>query len=172
MIKYNFKIDDKFIIDGFKRYRRQHALRSTWLFSKIFLTIFFIILSVISIYHGDYNLLLFIAIVIAFMHFGHRIEYLIIRRRLRKTPHFNENIEIALSESGYHSFSSKAEARAKWSIFTKVVAFRDGLLLFQGPRLYHWLPTAKILEGAVENLVDLVKTNIENYSVIEPVISR
>ena len=101
------------------------------------------------------------------MLFGNHIDYLIIKYCNRKSPHVSENVEITLSEKGFHAVSSKSETKAKWSIFTKAVAFRDGFLLFQGPRLFNWLPSDKITEGNIENLIDLIKANIHKYKVIE-----
>ena len=172
MIKLNFKFDDQFLIDGFKRYRRQHSIRNTWFVLKIILSIVFIILSVFSAYHGDNKLIFFFAVVVIIMLFGNQIDYLIIKYRSRKSPHVNENVEITLSEKGFHAVSSKSETKAKWSIFTKAVAFRDGFLLFQGPRLFNWLPSNKISEGNIENLIGLIKANIQKYKVIEQPASQ
>ena len=167
MIKYNFKFDEQYVIDGFKRYRRQHAIRNIWFVLKIILSLVFMILTVVSIYHGDYKLVFFFAVVVTIMLFGHSMDYLFIKYRNRKSPHFNEYIEITLSESGFHAVSPKAETKAKWSIFTKAVVFSDGFLLFQGPGFYTWLPSSKISEGTVEELIDLIKNNIDIYKVIK-----
>jgi hypothetical protein len=118
-------------------------------------------------YHGDYKLVFFFAVVIILMLYGHKIDNFIIKYRNRKSPHINEYVEITLSENGFQAVSSKSETKAKWSIFTKAVAFRDGFMLFQGPRLYNWLPSNKISEGNIEKLIDLIRTNIQTYKVIE-----
>ena len=172
MIKLIFRFDEKFLIDGFKKYRRQHAVRNTWFVLKIILSILFVILAIISAYHGDYKLIFFFAAVIIIMLFGHEIDYLLIKYRSRKSPHVNEDVEITLNENGFQAVSSKSETKSKWSIFTKAVAFRDGFLLFQGPRLFNWLPLNKISEGNIEKLIDLIKTNIQNYKVIEQPASQ
>jgi hypothetical protein len=52
------------------------------------------------------------------------------------------------------------------------VAFSDGFLLFQGPRLFNWLPLEKISEGNIETLIDLIKANIQNYKVIKQPASQ
>lgn len=167
MIKLNFKLDDQFLVDGFKKYREQHAIQKTWFVSKIILSFVFLILSLVSLYHGDYKLIFFFAVVVLLMLYGHKIDYLLIKYRSRKSPHINEYVEVTLSENEFHTISSKSETKAKWSIFTKAVAFRDGFLLFQGPRLFNWLPSNKIYEGTVEELIDLIRNNVKNYNVIE-----
>ena len=169
MIKLTFRFDEQFLIDGLKKYRRQHAIRKTWFVSKIILSILFVTLAIISAYHGDYKLIFFFAAVIIIMVYGHEIDYLLIKYRSRKSPHVNQDVEITLSENGFHAVSSKYETKAKWSIFTKAVAFRDGFLLFQGPRLFNWLPLNRISEGTVEELIDLIKNNINQYNIIEQV---
>ncbi|WP_419663173.1 uncharacterized protein Dvar_36000 [Desulfosarcina variabilis str. Montpellier] len=172
MIKLKFKLDDQFLVDGFKRYRRQHAIRNSWFVLKIILSCVFLILAFVSIYHGDYKLLFFFAVVVILMLYGHKIDYLFIKRRSRKSPHINEDVEIILSENGFQAVSSKSETKAKWSIFTEAVAFRDGFLLFQGPRLFNWLPFNKISEGNIQKLIDLIKANIEIYKIIEQPASQ
>lgn len=167
MIKFHFKFDNQFVVDSFNKYRRQHAIRNTWFIIKIILTFVFMILSIISIYHGDYKLVYFFAAVIILMIYGHKIDYFIIKYQNRKSPYLNEHVEIYLSENGFHAVSSKSETKAKWSIFTKAVVFRDGFLLFQGPRLFNWLPLKNISEGSVDKLSDLIKNNIKNIKVIE-----
>ncbi len=172
MIKFYFKFDDQFVVDGFKRYGRQHAVRNTWYVSKIVLSLVFILLSLGSIYHGDYKLVIFFSIVIILMLYGHKIDYLLIKYHSRKSPHINEHVEITLNENGFQAISSKSETKTKWSAFTKAVAFNDGFLLFQGPRFFNWLPLNKISEGNVEKLSDLIRTNIKKYKTIELPTSR
>lgn len=172
MVKYNFKVDDQFLVDGFKRFRRQHSIRNSWFVLKIFLSFVFIILTIVSIYHGDYKLVYFFTAVIVLMLFGHKLDYLFIKYSSRKSPNINEDYEIILNENGFQAVSSKSETKAKWSIFTKAVAFHDGFLLFQGPRLFNWLPSDKISEGNIENLIDLIKANIQKYKIIEQPASQ
>lgn len=167
MIKLNFKFDEQFLIDGFKKYRQQHAIRNTWFVLKIILSILFVVLAITSAYHGDYKLIFFFAAVIIIMLYGHKIDYFVIKYRCRKSPHVNEYVEISLNENGLQAVSSKSETKAKWSIFTKAVVFRDGFLLFQGPGLFTWLPLNKISEGTVGELSGLIKDNINNYNIIE-----
>lgn len=166
MIKFKFKFDDQFLLDGFKRYRRQHVVRNSWLYSKILLSLVFSILALVSLYQGDYILVFILAVVTILMLQGHKIDYLLIKHRGHKSPHINDHVEITLSENGFQAFSPKTETKAEWSIFTKAVAFRDGFLLFQGPKIYNWLPLNKISEGSAEKLIDLIKNNIENYDII------
>jgi hypothetical protein len=106
------------------------------------------------------------------MLYGHNFDYLIIKYRSRKSPHLNEDVEITLSENEFKAVSPKSEIKAKWSIFTKAVAFRDGFLLFQGPRLFNWLPSNRISEGNINKLIDLIRTKIKNYKVIEQPTSQ
>jgi hypothetical protein len=108
MIKLNFKFDDQFLVDGFKRYRRQLAIRNTWFVLKIILFIIFIVLSIVSAYHGDNKLIFFFAVVVIIMLFGNQIDYLLTKYRCRESPHVNENVEIALNEKGFHAVSSKS----------------------------------------------------------------
>ena len=167
MIKLNIKFDEQHHVDGFKRYRRQHAIRDTWFVAKIIILFIFIILSIITVYHGENKPAIFFAVVIIIMLFGHNIDYVTIRYRSRKSPFFNEDAEITFSENGFHIITSKSEDKSQWSVFTKAVAFRDGFLLFLGPSAYFWLPLSKISEGTVEGLMDLITKNIIKFKAIE-----
>ena len=62
--------------------------------------------------------------------------------------------------------SSKSEIKALWSIFTKAVAFHDGILLLQGPGLFNWLPLKNISEGSVERLIDLIKNKLQRKIIV------
>ena len=101
------------------------------------------------------------------MLYGHKIDYLVLKYRCRKSPHINEQVEITLTDEGYHVLSNKFETKALWSVFTKTVVFRDGFLLVEGPGLFHWLPLKNITRGTVQELNQLIKNNINEYKVIE-----
>jgi len=111
IIKFKFKFDEQFLIEGFKRYRRQRAFRNIWLVLKIFLILIFLILSLFSIYHRDYKLVFFFATVSIIVLYGHKLDYLLIRYHSRKSPHINEDVEITLSEDGFLAVSTKSETK-------------------------------------------------------------
>jgi len=165
------KLDDHFFLESFKRYRRQHAFRNIWLILKVFFVAIFSILAIVSVFHSDYKLIAFFAAVIILILNGHKIDYLILRSRFRKSPFINDQAEINISAEGFHELSNKSESRSLWSVFTKAVVFRDGFLLFQGPALFHWLPAKNITQGSAQELNQLIQNNVKEYKVIEQIPS-
>jgi uncharacterized protein YhhL (DUF1145 family) len=169
MIRLKFKFDDQFLIETFKRYRRQHAVRNTWLILKVLCIVIFLILSIVSVFHNDYKLIIFFAAIIILMLYGHKIDYLVLKYRCRKSPYINEQVEITISDEDYRVLSDKFETKSLWSVFTKAVVFSDGFLLMQGPGLFNWLPVKNITQGSAQELNQLIKNNIKEYKVIEQI---
>ncbi len=172
MIKLKIEFDDQFLLETFKRYRRQHALRNTWLILKVICIAIFLILSVASAFHGDYKLIVVFTAVIILMLYGHKLDYVLLKSRFRQSPFINEEVEITISDEGYHELSNKSESKSLWSVFTKAVVFSDGFLLLQGPGLFNWLPVKNITQGSPQELNQLIKNNIKEYKVIEQGASR
>lgn len=88
----------------------------------------------------------------------------IIRRRFRKSPFHNEEIEFSLSASGTHAFSGNSEVRNSWAIYTGARRFKDGLMLFQGPNVFNWLPDTAAADAAtIAAAQELARTHIRDY---------
>ena len=115
--------------------------------------------------------ILFATVLCVFMLNAHHVDFWLARRRFRKSPYFNEEVSIEFSDSGYHSRSAKSDSMLQWSVFTKVVHFRDGFLLFQGPYLYSWIPLASLVNPSdAAELATLLRSKIANHTIMEPSI--
>lgn len=75
-----------------------------------------------------------------FLFVSHMIDNFLARRRLHKSPHCNSHATIMISESGLRFDSDIEESNLKWTAFSRAVVFGDGVLLFQGPAMLHWIP--------------------------------
>ena len=87
-----------------------------------------------------------------------------LRRRFRKSPFYNGEITFSLSESGAHVLGRGTESRMGWAIFTKARRFTDGLMLFQGPNVFFWLPdTAAATAEDIAAAQKLARSQIQDY---------
>lgn len=86
------------------------------------------------------------------------------RRNFSKSPFFNDEIDFSVSESGTHVVSRDSEVRLGWSNYTGARRFKDGLLLFQGPRVFNWLPdTAAADASSIAAVQELARAHIRDY---------
>lgn len=99
---------------------------------------------------------------------GWPIDKWFTRKRFRKSPFHNDDIAFSLSDNGVRIVGRNSEVKVGWVNFTKARRFKDGLLLFQGPNVFSWLPdTAAVDSGAVTRARELVRTSIKDYREIE-----
>lgn len=64
-----------------------------------------------------------------------------------------------ISSEGIHSQSEFESSQSTWQAFSKAVFFDDGLLLFRGLNMVHWLPYSSLEKPAdAERLRDLVSS--------------
>jgi hypothetical protein len=68
-----------------------------------------------------------------------------------------------LSDDGVSSSSKRSEGRLDWSGFSKARRFADGLLLFQGPHVFHWFPDSACTHPAQSDVGDLVRRHVSDY---------
>jgi len=85
------------------------------------------------------------------------------RRRIRKIPTLNDDWVMRLSDDGVSSSSKRSEGRLDWSGFSRARRFADGLLLFQGPHLFHWFPDSACAHPALSDVGDLVRRHVSDY---------
>lgn len=94
---------------------------------------------------------------------GPRLDYWFFKRRLRKSPFYLSDVEIAISQEGCLSTDSKSRVELKWSVFTGAVRFADGFLLLIGPQQFYWWPNAALIQGSASDVNDLLRHCISNY---------
>ncbi|MCB1824032.1 MAG: YcxB family protein [Candidatus Competibacteraceae bacterium] len=95
---------------------------------------------------------------------GWPIDAWIIRRRFRKSPYHDDEVSITLSNEGFRAIGKTTNLEVQWSTYTKAWRFRDGLLLFQGPHLFNWLPDETATEQSMVGVAEeLVKAHVPDY---------
>ena len=87
----------------------------------------------------------------------------VFRHCIRKIPTLNDDWVLRLSDDGMSSSGKRGEGRLDWIGFSRARRFADGLLLLQGPHLFHWFPdSAPALPSEVSNLVRTFPTTAKS----------
>jgi len=166
--QYRFRFSEDHLLTSFLRYRQQLWWRRSFLGLKWVLAVPFAAALSFAVYGGAKVLAavfggIFGAILGALL-LGWRIDAWLIRRRFRRSPFHNDEITFSISGSGSHVVGRDSDVRIGWSTFTRARRFPDGLLLFQGPGVFNWLPDAAAVELAgVKEAENLVRTYVADY---------
>jgi hypothetical protein len=162
--EYHFRFSEDFLLEASSRYRKQlwwfnpfRVVRWASVIPLMFLTAwcFFYGLSVPAI---------ILSVVIFVFFLGPAIDPWLVRRRFRKSPYHDDDILLTISDEGVTVIGRTSESRLKWASFTKARRFSDGLLLFQGPHLFNWLPDRAATDpAAISDAKGLARTRIADF---------
>lgn len=161
---FHFCFSEDHLLTSFLRYRKQLWWRRLFSGLKWFLAAVLVALLALAVFMGSVILGGFVGAIVGALLLGWPIDAWLIRRRFRKSPFHNDDIAFVMSESGSHIVGRDSEVRIGWASFTKARRFADGLLLFQGPGFFNWLPdTAAVDKAAVANAQELARLHIQDY---------
>lgn len=162
---FRFCFSEDLLIASFLRYRKQLWWRQPFIGLKWILAAVLLALLGLAVLLGSVALAGIVGGIIGMLVIGWPIDAWLLRRRFRKSPFHNDDIAFALSDSGAHVVGRDSEVRIGWASFTKARRFADGLLLFQGPGVFNWLPdSAATDEAAVANAQELARSRIQDYA--------
>lgn len=167
MPEYRFKFDEAFLIEAFRKYRKQHGTRYVSLAMKSIAGLLLLALAAFSAWQINWWLAVFFVALVLLMFNGHLIDYWLIKRRFRRSPYWNDNMVSNLTAEGLHAVGSHSDSKLGWAVFTKARYFRDGFLLFQGPGLFNWLPDAALSDGSRAEVESLIQAHVEDYRIVE-----
>lgn len=162
-----FKFDEDFLVEAFRRYRRQHRARWVFLGLKVGAILLVAAVGGWALHLGNTLpgvVFLSLSLLLCFVH---RVDDWWVRRALRKSPYADEVLRVEMDETSYRVTSPKQDVKLQWSVFTRVVHFPDGVLIFQGPRVFNWIPvTALVAPADRAGLETLVRSKIRPHQVI------
>lgn len=168
MATASIKFSGDFVVEAWRLYRAQHRWRWVVLTARIAPAVLFGSVGVWSWFQGDWLLSLLLLGFCAFVFCTRWIGEWWTRWSFRKSPYCDEDLTIELTEAGFHAWSAKQDARLQWSAFTKVAQFGHGFLLFQGPRLFNWIPVTALGDPSqVHDLEALLRSKISEYRVVD-----
>lgn len=162
MIQYHFLFDEDFLVAAFRQYRKQRPSRHLLVTIKGIGLLLTVGVAALCINHGKWEAALIFTAFALLILVGSRIDDWLIRRRFRKSPYQNEDMMITLSEKGFHAIGSKSNSALDWSAFTKARYFSNGVLLFQGPGVFNWLPDMALTGSSPESTRELVASHVDD----------
>jgi hypothetical protein len=164
-VSYNLKLSDDYVVEAHAKHRgrgRAHWLR--WPV-KLICALGLIALGALGTYADIATLVGCAAFMLFLLLLGPRIDYFVLRRRWRRVPQFNEEMRIEVSEQRIATSSVRSSATADWSAYECVVEFPDGVLLYDAPWNYFWLPDSKIATGTSQDVRAILRQSVRDYRI-------
>ncbi|MEZ6100936.1 MAG: YcxB family protein [Pirellulaceae bacterium] len=153
-----------YLIEALIRYRAQRNGRIAWIVLRTIAILSFACFTVLAISQRHYLFGVFLAAFTVLLIVGQRIDNWRIKRALASSPHLNEELTLHLSDTDFHVWSAMQDTRLSWSLFSRAVYFDDGVLILQGPNLFHWIPWSALLAGTQPNRIEsLLQTRISQH---------
>ncbi|MBX3734944.1 MAG: YcxB family protein [Verrucomicrobiae bacterium] len=165
----SIKFTSDYLIAAFQRYRRQHRGRYVGLAIKLLALALLAPLAFWMFWQEHLVIGGLFAALSVFMFFAHHVDYWLARRSFTKSPYRDEDVLIEFTDAGFHARSPKQDTKLQWSAFTKVAHFRDGFLLFQGPKFFNWIPFSSL--GSPSQAAELsafLRSKISEHKIVEP----
>jgi hypothetical protein len=172
VVEYRIRADENYYVTAYARYRRQlwwyrwHRLARVpaWI-AVVALVYLALIYSSKGARADGPPIGLFLSLLLgAALIFSASLCGAVSRRRIRKIPTLNDDWVMRLSDDGMSSSSKRSEGRLDWSGFSRARRVADGLLLFQGPNVFHWFPDGACTQPALPSDVDdLVRRHVSDY---------
>ena len=166
--EFRVRYDETYLICAFARHRRQLWWRGPYDVVRWSLAVVMGVLTGIAVYGGALipAVILggFTGALLGAILLGDPIDAWLIKRRLRKSPFHNNDLVFRLTADEIHVVGNNEETHLKWSAFSKARRFPDGLLMYQGPQFFNWLPDsgASNPETPAEAR-DLSRTRVKDY---------
>jgi hypothetical protein len=161
---YRFRFTDEHLITSHLRYRQQVWWRRPFFVFKWLIAALAAMLLGVAAMAGSVVLGGIFGAILGVLLLGWPIDRWFMRNSFQKSPFRNSDITFSLSREGAHVVGTNEEVRVGWPIYTKARRFKDGLLLFQGPHVFNWLPDSALVEGAgLERAIEFVRGNVKDY---------
>lgn len=164
----SIKFTPDFLVVALQRYRRQHRGRYVGLAIKLLALTLLAPLAIWMFWQGHVVIGSLFAALSMFMFFAHHVDYWLARRSFWKSPFRNEDVTIEFTGEGFHARSPKQDTKLQWSAFTRVAHFRDGFLLFQGPKFFNWIPMSSLgSPSQAAELETLLRAKVQDHRIVE-----
>lgn len=173
MNQYRFAFDESYAISSVSSYRRQRKVYPWFIAVKVvcFLglaaLLALIVVAAVGQAHTNSATMLLVSLVpalfIVLLLMGPRLDYLVLKRRLKKSPFYGEEVQFAVADAGVSVNTPKSQSSLSWSAFTAAKRVSSGYLLFSGPTVFHWLPDEALTGGSVADVQRLLQHNIRTY---------
>lgn len=172
MNEYRVPYNEQYVLSSVERYRRQRRVYPWFIFAKAVCGFGLALLILIVAYGAlaspsKSGPLFFVAIVpgvfLVLLFLGPRIDYFVLKRRLRKSPFYGEELKIVLSQDGVIVDTAKSQTSLKWSAYSRARRLATGFLIFTEPTVFQWLPDSALAQGSLTDVTDLLRRSIPAY---------
>lgn len=167
MPNYRFQFDEEFLIECFRKYRRQHGTRFIILAIKLVAGPPLLALAVFCAWESNWKMAILPFGLVLAMFGGHLIDYWLIKRRFRKSPYWNDNVAVSVTADGINAVGSRSDTKFAWTVITRARRFANGFLLFQGPGMLNWLPDTALSDSTPVEVESLIQAHVKDYKVVE-----
>jgi hypothetical protein len=165
-VTYSLRLSEEYVTDAARKDRARSAAR-WWLWPiKAICGAGLLALVGVGIWARSPGIVAFPAFFLFLLLLGPRIDYYVMRRRWRRIPHFNEEMKVEVAEQLVSSASAKGSSTAAWSSYVSAVEHRDGLMLYNAPWHFTWLPDNAIASGTADEARAIVRAAIVKYHVV------
>lgn len=161
---YQFRFDAEHLIRSTQRYQQTRAIIRGWTVLRYVIAVPIAALAWFCwLIRENWVASLCVATVITLV-FTWPLQKLAMRYTSRKSPFTNEDVAVEFNADGAHIRGTVQDSRLAWAVYTKARRFADGMLLFQGPSLYSWMPDSAATDStSVTALRELVRANVRDY---------
>ncbi len=162
MIRYSTEIDEALLVESAERFRAQSAGRFGRYGLKIICALGLGIFLMIALWARVWVVAVVVLLFVGLLLVGPRIDFWLMKRRLRMSPFYRQRLEVCLSPEGFSEVGKLSKTELAWAAFTGVVRVEDGFLIFSGPKVFHWLPDRALIEGDLSQAESLLREHIES----------
>lgn len=103
----------------------------------------------------------FLALLAAGPHF----DYWLCKYQFRKSPFYNDDLGITLTQDAYSCVGPRSQTKLAWSAFTKARRFTDGFLVFIDAHSPIWLPDSALQAGGPQEVESILRSQVKDYAV-------
>ena len=168
MAEYLIHFDEGFLIRSFRRHWGLQPSRVAFKVVKACAAVLLAVACLSSAVHGWVGMAVFWAILIVVLLMSHQVDYWLMRRRFRRSPYRGETVRLSVEPEGVHSVAGTHEATFKWSAYTRAIGLPDGIMLYQGPSFFQWLPDASLVSGNRRDVEHVVRSHVQSRGMGEP----
>ncbi len=164
MGEYRIPFDDVFLVEILGRHRRTKKRRMIAI--KGFVGCFLVFAAVSSLMQGWPGMAAFWVFLVVAILFSHRIDYWLAQRAFRRSPSCGKIVTLTVGPEGVHTVSNTHDAKVAWAAYTSASIFPDGMMLYQGPGVFQWLPDRLLVSGTRAGAESIVRTQINDVRVV------
>jgi hypothetical protein len=165
--EYKFRYNELFVAESFERYRQHHPMRLLRWALKGLGFIGLGSLAALGVIADSAPLTGMFSFFIVLLVSGPAFDMWWAKRRLRRSPFYNTDVIVRLSDAGYFGEDANSRTELSWAVFTDGSRLPDGFLLFTGPQQFHWFPDRALVAGEIPEIESVLKQKLSKFRAAE-----